>query len=144
MTIYGKQLFLHVLERRPNTLKIVYLAKDVDKGVFAKIAKSGAKVVRVDERKAQALARGGNHQGFLAEIEAFKFETFAEVKKRDKIAFLYGVSDVGNAGAIVRSAYALGADALIWANKNLAQNDERDSEDMLYYASCAARRALAS
>lgn len=42
------------------------------------------------------------------------------LKKGEFIAILYGISDVGNIGAIVRTAYALGVDGLIFIGERLA------------------------
>ncbi len=115
MILYGKQLFLHVIKNRPNIVKKIYLAKECDKRLFAKIRALGVGIERPDFKKAQSLARGGNHQGFLMEIEPLEFSSFEHVKSGDFIVFLYGLSDVGNIGAICRSAYIFGADALVIA-----------------------------
>ena len=108
MIIYGKQLFLHILNKRPQILEEIYLSKECDK-----------KIIRVDNQKAQSLARGGNHQGFLANVSEFEFSDIAELKKLNFIAILYGISDVGNIGAIARSAYALGCEGLVIVAKSI-------------------------
>ena len=118
MIIYGKQLFLHILEKHKEKIEKIYLAKECDKQIFSKIARSNVKIERVDPKKAQALAHGGNHQGFLAEISDFEFCDIKSVKNANFLAVLYGLSDVGNIGAIVRSAYALGADGIILVGKS--------------------------
>ena len=120
MIIYGKQLFLHIIKRYKNSVKTIYLAKECEKALFSQIASVGAPIKRVDNQKAQALARGGNHQGFLAEVEPFEFKSFDELKKRNFITILYGLSDVGNIGAIIRTAHALGCEGVIVVAKNLA------------------------
>lgn len=120
MIIYGKQLFLHILSNKTNIIKCVYLAKECDKAIFNKIIKSNLEVKRVDFKKAQALAKGGNHQGFLAEVEDFSFYDISEIKKFDKIVILYELSDVGNIGAIIRTAYALGIQGVVIVAKNIA------------------------
>lgn len=118
MIIYGKQLFLHILEKHGNKFEKIYLAKECDKRLFSKIAGLGVKIERIDPKKAQALAHGGNHQGFLAEISDFEFCDIKNIKNANFLAVLYGLSDVGNIGAIVRSAYALGADGVILVGKS--------------------------
>ncbi|ASM40614.1 23S rRNA (guanosine(2251)-2'-O)-methyltransferase RlmB [Campylobacter sp. RM12327] len=120
MIIYGKQLFLHILSNKKDIIKCVYLAKECDKAIFNQIIKANLEVKRADFKKAQALARGGNHQGFLAEVEDFVFCDISEVKKFDKIVILYGLSDVGNIGAIIRTAYALGMQAVVIVSKSVA------------------------
>jgi len=49
----------------------------------------------------------------LLEIEKFDFYDINQIKTRDFIVVLDGLTDVGNIGAIVRSCYALGVDALV-------------------------------
>ncbi|WP_107695609.1 23S rRNA (guanosine(2251)-2'-O)-methyltransferase RlmB [Campylobacter concisus] len=119
MIIYGKQLFLHILNKRPQVLEEIYLSKECDKKLFSKICGTGKKIIRVDNQKAQSLARGGNHQGFLANVSEFEFSGIAELKKLNFIAILYGISDVGNIGAIARSAYALGCEGLVIVAKSI-------------------------
>ncbi|MBL0686315.1 MAG: 23S rRNA (guanosine(2251)-2'-O)-methyltransferase RlmB [Sulfurospirillum sp.] len=114
MIIYGKQLFLHVLRNYSTRLKMVYLSKKCDNKLFLAIAHAtNNKIVRVDNQKAQSLARGGNHQGFIAEIEPLKYSEFSIVKNGNFLVVLNELTDVGNIGAIVRTAYAFGADGLI-------------------------------
>lgn len=119
MIIYGKQLFLHILNKRPQILEEIYLSKECDKKLFSKICGTGKKIVRVDNQKAQSMAHGGNHQGFLASVGEFEFSDFSELKKLNFIAVLYGISDVGNIGAITRSAYALGCEGLVVVTKSV-------------------------
>lgn len=118
MIIYGKQLFLHILNNHADKIEEVYLAKECDKKLFGKICGTGATIKRVDNQKAQAMAHGGNHQGFLARVAEYEFATFAQAKKFDRIAVFYGISDVGNIGAMIRSAYALGFEAAIVVAKS--------------------------
>lgn len=119
MIICGKQLFLHILNKRPQILEEIYLSKECDKKLFSKICGTGKKIIRVDNQKAQSLARGGNHQGFLANVSEFEFSDIAELKKLNFITILYGISDVGNIGAIARSAYALGCEGLVIVAKSI-------------------------
>lgn len=119
MIIYGKQLFLHILDVHKQNFKEIYLAKEIDKSLFAKISRLGVKILKIDNKKAQALAHGGNHQGFLAKVDEFEFCEIADLKEAKFLVILWNLSDIGNIGAIVRSAYALGADAICVVSKNL-------------------------
>ncbi len=117
MIIYGKQVCLHALEQHEDKIKTVYVAQkgtnakgSLPKGLFHKYHD---KIKFLEEKWAQSMAKGGNHQGLLVEMEAFLETSFSQVKKSDFIVVLDGLTDVGNIGAIVRSAYALGADAII-------------------------------
>ncbi len=113
MIVYGKQIFYYLLERHPQRIKRLCLTKQIDPKLYNRVQKLGIEVVRCDNKKAQALARGGNHQGFLIEIEEFAFASLQDLKTGRFLVLLYGVTDVGNIGSIVRTAYALGADGLV-------------------------------
>ena len=113
MTIYGKQLFLYVLENHPSMIDSIYLAKEIDKKLFSKIVKIGKKIIRVDNKKAQAMARGGNHQGFILELSGLNFSKLSALKHSNFLVVLCSLTDVGNIGAIIRSAYAMGVDGIV-------------------------------
>jgi len=114
MIIYGKQVCLYALERKEEQIKTVYVAK---KNILpqALFHKYHDKIKFLEEKWAQSMAKGGNHQGILVEMSVYKQADFATIKKSHFIVILDGLTDVGNIGAIVRSAYALGVDAIIAA-----------------------------
>ena len=113
MIIYGKQLFLYILKNYPNRLIKVQLSKRCEQKLFGRIKRVCSDVSLVDNKKAQALCHGGNHQGFIAHITDLSFAEFKDVKRANFILILQSITDVGNIGAIVRSAYAFGVDAII-------------------------------
>ena len=112
MIIYGKQVCLHALEHHSEKIKTVYVAKKniLPKELFHKYHDD---IKFLEEKWAQSMSKGGNHQGLLVEMDHFQEANFDEIKKMGFIVVLDGLTDVGNIGAIVRSAYALGADAII-------------------------------
>ncbi len=115
MIIYGKQVCLHILEKHKDRVKVVYVAK---KGILPQnlFHDYHDKIKFLEEKWAQSMSKGGNHQGILIETDEFVETTIAQVKSSDKVLFLDGVTDVGNIGAIVRSSYALGVDAIVATN----------------------------
>lgn len=113
MIVYGKQICNHLLDRHPELVKEIYLAKEIDKKSFALLKRFNKPILKVDAKKAQAMAKGGNHQGWLCDVAPYKYATLAELKGGDFLVVLAGLSDVGNIGAIIRSAYSLGADGVI-------------------------------
>ncbi|BCD68663.1 23S rRNA (guanosine(2251)-2'-O)-methyltransferase RlmB [Nitratiruptor sp. YY09-18] len=113
MIVYGKQIFLYILARHPELIEEVYVARPLEKEQFTKLQKMGVKVIKIDNKKAQSLSRGGNHQGVLLKIKEFIFTPFNEIKESPFLVVLYGITDVGNIGSIVRSAYALGVDGVV-------------------------------
>ena len=112
MIIYGKQVCLHALEHHSEKIKTVYVAK---KGILPKelFHKYHDNIKFLEEKWAQSMSKGGNHQGLLVELKEFEQSSLVEIKKSEFIIILDGLTDVGNIGAIVRSAYALGAEAVI-------------------------------
>ncbi len=112
MIIYGKQVVLHALREHPELVHKIYIAK---RGVLPRdlFQKYGEKITFIENRWAQQLSKGGNHQGLLAQIEEFQPASLARVKEGDFLLVLDGLTDAGNIGAIVRSAYALGVDGIV-------------------------------
>lgn len=115
MIIYGKQIVLYVLEKHPSLIEEVLFSKEIDKKVFSKFLKLGIKINKLDNKKAQALAKGGNHQGFFLKLKEFDYTPINEMKQNNFIIVLDGLTDVGNIGAITRTAYALGLDGVVAA-----------------------------
>ena len=112
MIIYGKQVCLYALKEHKQSIKTVYLAK---KGLLSQplFDTYKPKIKFLEEKWAQSMSRGGNHQGILLDIDEFEETPLSQIKKGDFIVVLDGLTDVGNIGAIVRSAYAMGADAVV-------------------------------
>jgi len=117
MVIYGKQPILYLVEKHKNIIQKIFLAKDIDREIFKKFI--GIKIERLDDLKAQAMARGGNHQGILAEISEFETINYREIlEKSSFIVILHSLTDVGNIGSIIRTAYSLGVNAIIITGLN--------------------------
>jgi len=112
MIIYGKQVCLYALEHHPDTIRTVYIAK---KGVLPQslFHQFHDRVKFLEEKWAQSMSKGGNHQGILLETEPLSEADLSTIKKSDFVVVLDALTDVGNIGAIVRSAYALGAEGVI-------------------------------
>jgi 23S rRNA (guanosine2251-2'-O)-methyltransferase len=112
MIVYGKQVVLHALRHHPEKVEKVYIAK---KGVLPQdlFEAWGAKITFIENRWAQQLSKGGNHQGLLAELRPFEPTPLSEIRKGEFLLLLDTLTDVGNIGAIVRSAYALGVDGIV-------------------------------
>lgn len=122
MLIYGKQIVLYVLQNHSDLIEEIFLSKEIDSKLFSRFAKLGKKIHRVDNQKAQALAKGGNHQGFFLKLSEFHYVPIKDIKAMNFILVLDGVTDVGNIGAIARTAYSLGIDGLIASNIKTVNN----------------------
>jgi len=114
MIIYGKQVCLHALARHEDRVQTVYIAK---KGILPQplYDQYRDRVKFLENRWAQAMSKGGNHQGILVEMAPFEEASLAQIKAGDFVVVLDGLTDAGNIGAIVRTAYALGVDGIIAA-----------------------------
>lgn len=115
MLIYGKQTVLYVAEHHPEMMHTLYIAKELDKKLYNQLMRSNFELKRTKPEHIQSLCKSGNHQGFAAEVSDFTFEALASVQPMQKILVLAGLTDMGNIGAIIRSAYALGIEAVIIA-----------------------------
>lgn len=118
MIIFGKRVVLHALERHRGRVETLYVAKELDKKLFSQLAKAGVRIERVDARKAQGLAHGGNHQGMLAKIEPLHFADTTQATERNVALMTVGVTDAGNLGAIIRTAWALGVEGVVISGVN--------------------------
>jgi 23S rRNA (guanosine2251-2'-O)-methyltransferase len=59
------------------------------------------------------LARGGAHQGFIAKVLEPSFVTLKSFSESNFIILAVGVTDMGNIGQIIRTAYTLGVDGIV-------------------------------
>jgi 23S rRNA (guanosine2251-2'-O)-methyltransferase len=112
MIIYGKQVCLYALKEHQKNVKTVYIAK---KGVLPQklFDTYRDKIKFLEEKWAQSMSKGGNHQGLLVEMEVLEESDLNTLKQEPFILVLDGLTDTGNIGAIVRSAYALGVDGIV-------------------------------
>lgn len=113
MLIYGKQPVYYLISRHPEKIKTLYLAKEVEAKEYSRLMRMGFEIKRIPPAAAQKMSRGGNHQGFLAETESVTPVGVHVLAEKSFVLVLCGITDVGNIGAIMRSAYALGADGVI-------------------------------
>jgi len=113
MLIYAKQPINYIIDNYPQKIRTLYLAKDIDKKEYSRLMKFDFEVKRIPHEAAQKMCKNANHQGFLADVEDYQLHSFNSFLDKDFILVLSGLTDVGNIGAIVRSAYALGVDAIV-------------------------------
>ncbi|QOQ97809.1 23S rRNA (guanosine(2251)-2'-O)-methyltransferase RlmB [Helicobacter winghamensis] len=113
MVVYGKRVVEYILTKHSDKIQQVLLAKEIDKKQFSAFARLNVPLVRVDSKKAQSLARGGNHQGYLLEIAPLVPLGFSTLKAMNFVLVLCGISDVGNIGALFRTAFVLGVDGIV-------------------------------
>jgi 23S rRNA (guanosine2251-2'-O)-methyltransferase len=113
MLIYAKQPIYYLINKYPNKIKTLYLAKELEKKEYSRLMKMGFEIKRIPNEAAQKMCKNANHQGILAEVDDCQLQPYNFFFEKKFILVLSGVTDVGNIGAIVRSAYALGVDAIV-------------------------------
>lgn len=123
MLIYGKQTVLYLAQHHPERIATLYVAKDLDKKLYNRLMRQAFELKRTKPEFIQSLCKSGNHQGFAADVSNFTFETHNTLKNMNRIVVLAGLTDMGNIGAIIRSAYALGVEALIIAGIKQVQTE---------------------
>jgi len=113
MLIYAKQPINYIIKNHPERIKTLYLAKDLEKKEYNRIMKMNFEVKRIPSDAAGKMCKNASHQGILAEVSDFKLHDYQSFLGREFVLVLSGLTDIGNIGAIVRTAYALGVDAII-------------------------------
>ena len=115
--LYGKQPVLMRLQR--EQVNHLYLLEDSPYKEAVTLAKQkGVPITYLPRKKLDQIIKG-NHQGVIAEIEAYKTydleELLSSVPQGDAglIIMVDGVSDPHNLGAIMRTADAVGAHGII-------------------------------
>ena len=113
MLIYAKQPVHYIIKNYPSKIKTLYLAKEIDKKDYAKFMKMDFEVKRIPPDAAGKMCKNALHQGILAEVDEFRLDDFKSFLDKNFVLVLSSLTDVGNIGALVRSAYALGVDAIV-------------------------------
>jgi len=113
MLIYAKQPIYYLINKYPNKIKTLYLAKEVEKKEYSRLMKMSFEVKRIPNEAAQKMCKNASHQGFLAEVDDVMLLPYDFFFEKKFVLVLSGLTDVGNIGALVRSAYAMGVDAII-------------------------------
>jgi len=113
MLIYAKQPIYYLINNFPQKIKTLYLSKELEKKEYSRLMKMNFEVKRIPNEAAQKMCKNANHQGFLAEVDDYQLQPYNFFFEKKFVLVLSGLTDVGNIGAIVRSAYALGVDAII-------------------------------
>ncbi len=113
MLIYAKQPVHYIINNYPNKIKTLYLAKEIEKKEYSRLMKMNFEVKRIPSDAAGKMCKNAVHQGILAEVDDYELHPFTSFLDKDFVLVLSGLTDVGNIGAIVRSAYALGVDAIV-------------------------------
>jgi len=124
MNIYGINPVIEALKGSPEKiLRIVIDKEKSGKRISEIISLARARKIPYTFEMSAALVRksgGENHQGVLAEMAAYQYSDLGKVLDGDpsRIILLDGVEDPHNLGAVIRTAEASGADAVIIPSRN--------------------------
>ena len=121
MYIYGKNV---VKESLNNGRKInkAYLSKNFnDKEILNKLKELKVKINYTNNYELDNKSDNGLHQGIILQIDEIKTYKYDEIipkinKKYKTVVMLDHIEDPHNFGAIIRTSYALGIDAIIIPN----------------------------
>ena len=126
--IYGKHALAEALEHTPQAVRKVYLSPQVDDARLHELLKRhGISTAPLKEGSVREVEQGAAHQGVIAEIASAglvrQYKTFIEsiTPNPDTLFVLLDeLTDPHNVGAIIRSAAAFGAAAVLLPEHNQA------------------------
>jgi 23S rRNA (guanosine2251-2'-O)-methyltransferase len=131
--VYGAGPVRELIARRPKTVRAVWVdpqraGRSTSDPIAAIVVAARAAGVRVEDRDRKSLDHAAGpdarHQGVIAWLGAFEYADIAAMMPQAGPALvvaLDGVEDPRNLGAILRSAYLLGADGVIIPEHRAAQ-----------------------
>ena len=124
--VWGARPVAEWLEASPEGIKRI-LASRQDPEMRQAARDAGVEWAPATPERLDELTQGGNHQGVVAETEPFAYAQLDQVlaslegAQGGMILLLDQVQDVGNLGAILRSAAAFGAAAVVILTRRSAQ-----------------------
>lgn len=127
--IYGKHAVYEAIQNTPKVIRKIYLAPQMDdKKLRALVQSSGIPTEKLDPRKVTSQVEGkAPHQGIVAligtaELE-LSFDDYIEnftPNPNTLLVLMNEIQDPHNVGAIIRSAVAFGASAVLMPTKKQA------------------------
>lgn len=128
--VMGRNPVKEALRSGRNINKIYVSSTDSDYSMNQIISQAkdmGIYVQKTDRRKLDAMTANGAHQGIVAMCSPIAFCEVDDILRYAKekgekpfIIMLDGITDIHNAGAIIRSAYCAGAHGIIMAKRRSA------------------------
>jgi len=128
--VFGKHPVLRAIQEPKKVEKIFMLQEargPLEMQVREACKKHNIPLIKTREEKLRGLCGGQNHQGIVATISPIAFQELEDIvpflfetNKTPFILILDRVSDVGNFGAIARSAEVMGCHAIVIPKKGAA------------------------
>ena len=128
-TIYGINPVVEALRAgRVRTIRVAARGDKRVEEIFALARQAGVRVERVEAEALERAARGGVHQGVVAELERLQDYSVAELvaaaaPEPPLIVVLDGIEDPHNIGAVLRSVDAAGAHGVVRQARHAAPLD---------------------
>jgi len=131
--VYGANPVRELLARKPSSIRAIWVdpqraGRSTSDAVAGIVTTARAAGIRVEDRDRHAIERaageGAVHQGVVAWLGAFTYVELDDMITGDEPALvlaLDGVEDPRNLGAILRSAYLLGAGGVIIPSHRAAE-----------------------
>jgi 23S rRNA (guanosine2251-2'-O)-methyltransferase len=121
--VYGVHACLELLTAKRRKISTVYTTKHEIKSwdKIKKLIPAYTQIQIVDRDVLDKMTDFAQHQGIVIYAAPFPFEkTIFDPKTNPFIVVLDSVQDIGNLGAIIRSAYCAGVDGVVLCSKNSA------------------------
>ena len=121
MYIYGKNVAKENLDNNQRIIK-AYISKNFnDKDIINKLKEKKVKINYTNIYELDNKSENGLHQGIVLQVDDIKTYKYEEIipninKEYKTIVMLDHIEDPHNFGAIIRTSYALGVDAIIIPN----------------------------
>ncbi|MCS7058148.1 MAG: 23S rRNA (guanosine(2251)-2'-O)-methyltransferase RlmB [Meiothermus sp.] len=118
MLIYGRNPVLEAI--REGQVGQVWVARGVERWLLQELERLGAAYRVVPRVELDQMVRTTQHQGLVAELESLAYADaeapFRRAEERGELPLLVlldGITDPRNYGALIRSAFALGAHGVV-------------------------------
>lgn len=123
MIIYGKNVIREAIYAKRNMTRLYLDHKFSDRHMLVFLRERGITYEKVAKGRLNELTDQANHQGIVAEVDAYAFVALDDVLEHGRIQrfmILDGVEDPHNLGAIMRTAEATNLDAIIVGRRHSA------------------------
>ncbi|HBD05868.1 MAG TPA: 23S rRNA (guanosine(2251)-2'-O)-methyltransferase RlmB [Firmicutes bacterium] len=125
--IYGFNSIMNAIEGKRKPTKVFISDNHSSNKVIEACKKYNVAYQVVDKRKIEQMARGKNHQGCVALIPSFRYDTLTSLLKKINeknsalLLILDGIEDPNNFGSLIRTSSCLGIDGIIISKSHQVQ-----------------------
>ena len=121
MYVYGKNVVREFLDKDDKVIKAFVSKKFSDKDIINKLKSKNVKINYSNNFELDKKTDNALHQGIVLLVDDIKTYTYDEIipninKEYKTVVMLDHLEDPHNFGAIIRTSYALGVDAIIIPN----------------------------